>query len=244
MTLQHERTLKALFAHPLTHGLTLRDVQGLIESLGGAVSPLADRRVHIRLADGSQTWLHGLQGPGASTLDAEAVMRLRHLLQAAGLDPQHHEVPGPASPRGDQARRLVLKLSHRHCEAFELDGDRVVHSQLRSDGLWDTRQSTTHRKERDLPGQRAPIDSALLERLCGLIAGADRVLLVGHGTGQSDLRQLLLQHLERRHPALTDRVEAVLTVNDDQLTEARLLALAQEHFGNVPRRHQPPVQGA
>lgn len=244
MTLQHERTLKALFAHPLSHGLTLREVQGLIESLGGAVIPLTDRRVHIRLEDGSQTWLHGLQGPGALTLDAEAVMRLRHLLQAAGLDPQHHEAPGPAAPRGDQARRLVLKLSHRQCEAFLLDGDSVARSQLRSDGLWGTRQSTTHRKERDLPGQRAPIDSDLLERLCERIADADRVLLVGHGTGASDLRQLLLQHLERRHPALVARVEAVLTVNDDQLTDARLLALAHEHFGNVPRRHQPPVQGA
>lgn len=244
MTLQHERTLKALFAHPLAHGLTMREVQGLIESLGGTLTPLADRRVQIRLEDGSQTWLHGVQGPGASPLDAEAVMRVRHLLQAAGIDPAHHEPPGAATPRGDQARRLVLSLSHRLCEAYVLDGEAMDHSRWRSEGIWGSRQSTTHRKERDLPGQRAPIDTALLERLCTLIAAADRVLLVGHGTGQSDLRQLLLEHLQRRHPALASRVEAVLTVNDDQLTEARLLALAREHFGNVPRRHHPPVQGA
>lgn len=244
MTLQHERTLRALFAHPLPHGLTLREVQGLIESLGGAVVPLADRRVQIRLEDGSHTWLHGVQAQGPSTLDEEAVMRLRHLLQAAGVDPRHPQAPGPASVRGDQARRLVLKLSHRSCEAFLLEGDNVEHSQLRSDGVWGTRQSTTHRKERDLPGQRAPIDMALLEQLAKLIAGADRVLLLGHGTGQSDLRQLLLHHLERRHPALLERVDEVLTVNDDQLTDARLLALAQDHCGHRPRRHQPPVQGA
>jgi len=244
MTLQHERTLKALFAHPLPHGLTLREVQGLIESLGGAVTPLGDRRVQIHLEDGSQTWLHGVQGQGGQALDSEAVMRLRHLLQQAGIDPHHPQAPGPGSPRGDQACRLVLKLSHRQCEAYQLEGDSVEHSQLRSDGFWGTRQSTTHRKERDLPGQRAPIDTDLLERLCALIADADRVLLVGHGTGQSDLRQLLLQHLERRHPALSPRVEAVLTVNDDQLTDGKLLAMARDHFGNVQRRHQPPVQGA
>ena len=244
MTLQHERTLRALFSHPLPHGLSFRDVQGLIESLGGTVTPLADRRVHIRLRDGSQTWLHGVRGQGSPALDAEAVMRLRHLLQGAGIDPEHPQASGAAAPRGDQSRRLVLKLSHRQCEAFLLDGDSVEHSQLRSDGFWGTRQSMTHRKERDLPGQRVPIDNDLLERLCERIAMAERVLLVGHGTGQSDLRQLLLDHLERRHPALVSRVDAVLTVNDDQLTDARLLALDREHFGNLPRRQQPPVPGA
>ncbi len=244
MTVQHERTLKVLFAHPLPHGLSLREVQGLIEALGGAVTPLGDNRVQIRLQDGSQTWLHGIHAQGASELDAEAVMRLRHLLRAAGIAPGHPQAPGPASARGDQARLLVLQLSHRRCDAYRLDGDSVAHSQLRSDGLWGTRQSTTHRKERDLPGQRAPIDSALLEQLSAQIASSDRVLLVGHGTGQSDVRQLLLAHLERRHPDLLDRIQAVLTVDDDQLTEARLLALAREHVGQVPRRHHPPVQGA
>jgi hypothetical protein len=243
MTLQHERTLRALFAHPIAHGLTIREVEGLIESLGGAVTHLADRRVQIRLEDGSHTWLHGASQP-AATLDADAVMRLRHLLQEAGVDPLHPGAPGPGTPRGDQARRLVLRLSHRQCEAYQLEGDTVEHSQLRSDGIWGTRQSTTHRKERDLPGQRSPIDTDLLERLCGLIAEAERVLLIGHGTGQSDLRKLLLDHLERRHPALLSRVEGVLTLNDDQLSDGKLLAVAREHFGNLPRRHQPPVQGA
>ena len=75
MTLQHERTLRALFAHPIAHGLTMREVEGLIESLGGAVTHLADRRVQILLEDGSHTWLHGASQP-AATLDADAVMRL------------------------------------------------------------------------------------------------------------------------------------------------------------------------
>lgn len=242
MTVQHERTLKALFAHPLPHGLSLREVQGLIEALGGSVIPLSDNRVQIRLQDGSQTWLHGVQAQGDSDLNAEAVMRLRHLLKAAGIDANHPLAAAAAAPRGDRAHLLVLKLSHRRCDAYRLEGDGVAHSQLRSEGVWGTRQSTTHRKERDLPGQRAPIDSALLEQLCGLIAASDRVLLVGHGTGQSDLRQLLLDHLQRRHPHLADRILAVLTVDDDQLTEARLLALAREQVGQLPRRHLPPHQ--
>lgn len=244
MTDQHARTLKALFAHPMAHGISLREVQGVIETLGGSVTPLGDNRVQIRLQDGSQTWLHGVHAQGASDLDAEAVMRLRHLLRAAGIAPGHPQAPGPAAEGGDQARLLVLLLSHRRCDAYRLEGDSIAHSQLRSDGVWGTHQSTTHRKERDLPGQRAPIDSALLEQLCGEIALCDRVLLVGHGTGQSDLRQLLLAHLERRHPDLLERIQAVLTVDDDQLTEARLLALAREHVGQAPRRHHPQVPGA
>ncbi|MFO7628696.1 MAG: hypothetical protein R6W06_04110, partial [Prochlorococcaceae cyanobacterium] len=80
----HLRTLQALYAHPLQHGVRISKVEALLRSLGAEVSELDNRRIRIRLPQGSETWLHTGCGLRSPDLDGEAVMRLRHFLQAAG----------------------------------------------------------------------------------------------------------------------------------------------------------------
>lgn len=236
MKRHHQRTLAALYAHPLQHGVRLSRVEALLRSLGAEVEERADHRLHIRLPAGQETWLRGGCGVHHPDLDGEAVLRLRQFLRAAGVTPDHPIPEGP-SPRGDQGRRLVLLLNHRHTDAYRLEGEAVEHALLRPHGVWGSDQNLSHRHDRDLAGQRAPLDSAYLASIAAAMADADAVLLLGHGSGASDLRQVLLRHLETHRRDLIERIVAIETVDDSALSEAGLLALARMHFGNLPHRH-------
>ena len=82
-----------------------------------------------------------------------------------------HPVADPHRSGGDQARRLVLYLTHTHThtDAFLLDGDTVEHAALRPHGLWGSDQSLRHRHDGDIAGQRAPLDHAYLDRVVGVV---------------------------------------------------------------------------
>ncbi|MFM8259733.1 MAG: hypothetical protein ACKN83_07915 [Vulcanococcus sp.] len=246
MKRQHLQTLQALYAHPLQHGLRRSRVEALLVSLGADLELLSGHRLQVQLPDGSSTWLHAGKGAHHPCLDGEAVLRLRHLLQAAGITPDHPDASA-ASVRGDQGERLVLQLDHRRAHLWTLQAAGPVASAevslLAAGELWAGDQNLSHRHERDIAGQRAPLDHAYLEQLSARIAEADAVLLLGHGHGQADVRGLLLRHLRLHHPALLERIVGVVALDDTALSEGQLLALAQEHFGNLPHRRPLVVPG-
>ncbi len=235
MKRHHLRTLQALFAHPLQHGVRASRVEALFHALGAEVRERDDRRLQIRMPSGQETWIHTGAGLHQPDLDAEAVMRVRHFLQEAGVTPAHPE-PDAVSPRGDQSHRLVLHLDHRRTDVFRLDGEEVEHAVLRPHGIWGTDENLTHRQDRDQAGQRAAIDSGYLASITAAMTEADAVLLLGHGTGQSDMRQVLLHYLEIHRRDLLERIVGVETLDDGGLSEEQMLAVAREHFGNLPHR--------
>jgi len=238
----HQRTLALLGCHPLPHGLRLSEVEALLAALGADLHREGSR-LEVVFPRGPRSWIHaGGGGLPAGALDAEAIQRLRHLLAAAGISPGHPQ-PVPDAPRGDQALRLVLVLDHRQTRLFRLDGEAVDQAVLRPHGLWASGENLSHRHDRDIAGQRAPLDHAYLEQIALAIEAADAVLLLGHGHGESDLRNLLLRHLRHRHPALLQRIVASVGVDASACSEAQLLALAREQFGNRPHRRDLAAPG-
>jgi len=238
----HQRTLQALFAHPLEHGIRADDVESLLRELGAVVTPLDRQRLAIRLPGGQDSWIHASSGPHRPVLDGDTVLRLRHLLQEAGITPDHPQ-PAATGPRGDQASRLVVHLNRHHSDLWRLEGDNVEHAQLEPHGLWGTGQRLVHRHDRDIAGQRAPLDHAYLNAITEALEGAEAVLLLGHGTGESSMAHLLLQHLQTHRPDLLPRIVATVSLDDGGLSPQGLLAIARQHFGNLPHRHPLVVPG-
>ena len=238
MRRHHLRTLPALHAHPLQHGIRVSRVEALFRALGADVTLLNDRRLLIRMPAGQETWIQLGSGVHKAHLEPDAIMRLRHVLSDAGVTPDHPEAE-PASPRGDQSHRLVLHLDHHRTDAYRLEGEAVEHAVLRPHGVWGSGERLTHRHDRDVAGQRAPMDHAYLADITGAMADADAILLLGHGTGESDMREVLLRHLGTHRRDLLERIVAIETLEDSGLSEAALLAIAREHFGNLPHRHIP-----
>lgn len=242
MDRQALRTLRAIFAHPLDHGVRGSEAAALCRELGAEVEPLDGHRLRIRMPAGQETWIRVGSGVHHPDLDAEAVLRLRHLLREAGVSPEHPEAQASA-PRGDIARRLVLVLEHAATRAYRLEGQEMERSELRPHGLWSCGENLSHRHERDIAGQRAPLDSAYLQELCDAIAAADAVLLLGHGKGESDLRRQLLHHLQTHHHDLLGRIVAEVTLDAGGLSDRAVLAVARQHFGNLPHRRPLQIPG-
>lgn len=238
----HRTTLEALFAHPLRHNIRWDHLLGLWQALGGEIEQLDRQRLRLRLPDGSETWMHSGAGRPHAVLDADAVLRVRHLLLAAGINPAHPQA-AVASQRGDQARRLVIRLDHRHADVYWLQGESVDHATLQPHGLWATGQNLSHRHDRDLAGQRAPTDHDYLQRLTLTLETADRALLLGHGHGESSLMQAFLDHVRRHRPDLLARITATEHLDDPALSEAQLLAHARTCFGNLPHRRAITIPG-
>ena len=87
MHAQHQDTLQALFAHPIQRGIHLQRVIDLCQSLGAEVSHLDQNRLRLRWPHGETTWLHGDSGSSRNTLQPDALLRLRHMLQQQGISP-------------------------------------------------------------------------------------------------------------------------------------------------------------
>jgi hypothetical protein len=235
MKQQHARTLQALFSHPVHHDLRMSDVEALLHHVGIRVEHLSDHRFKLQQPNGLTLTLHAAPGLHHSFLDEDGVLRLRRYLKQGGITPEH-PLAETASPHGDQSRRLVMHLDHRGARLWWLMGDKIETSELHPHGLWNSHQRLSHRHDRDMAGQRAPVDHAFLNQLSDAVLQADRVLLLGHGHGESDLRLLLRKHIEQHHPDLIQRLE-VEVLDDTASTEAELLAVARTHFGNQPQRH-------
>ena len=240
MKQQHAHTLQALFSHPLQHSLRMSDVEALLKHLGGSVEHLSGHRLKLQLGNGSVLILYSASGLHHANVDEEGVLRLRRFLQQAGINPEHPE-SNPRSARGDQSKRLVIHLDHRGAKLWWLEGDAVRETTLTPHRLWASQQRLTHRHDRDIAGQRAPLDFDFLKQLSQAVLEADRVLLLGHGHGQSDARQLLREHLDRHHPGATEHLE-VENVDDTTRSSPELIALARKHFGNLPHRSAPKTQ--
>jgi hypothetical protein len=234
--------LDALFSHLLAQGIRASRVEALLHAMGAEVTPLTARRLKIRLPGGQETWLDLGEGVHHPDLDPEAVLRVRHLLQEAGVTPGHPEAEGPTA-RGDQSPRLVIHLDHHRTDTFLLEGDAVEHAVLTPHGLWGSGENLSHRHDRDIAGQKAPRDFDYLNRILQALEGADAVLLLGHGTGESDMRQLLLAHVRRHRPDLLERLVGVETLSIADPSEGQLIAVAKEHFGNLPHRRPLVIPG-
>jgi len=246
MKRQHRQTLQALDAHPLPHGLRWSRVEALLLSLGAWVEPLADHRLQVHLPTGERLVLHGISDQRHGTLDLQAVQRLRQLLHQAGIRVDHppleanHQAAGPPV---EPHHRLVIRLDHRGAQLWHLRGACLEQAELHPHGLWGSDQNLSHRHERDLAGQRAPLDHAYLEQLSAAIAAADAVLLLGHGHGQADGCSLLTGHLHRHHRGLLERIVGVVRLDDSALSDGELLALAREQFGELPARQPLRIPG-
>jgi hypothetical protein len=130
----------------------------------------------------------------------------------------------------------VIRIDHRLADLYRLNDDEVQHTHIRPHGVWGGDQNLSHRHERDIAGQRAPLDREYLQHISTALEQADQVVLCGHGHGQADVVQLLLKELRQHRPDLLQRVIATERLDDPALSERQLLRLATQHFGSgMPR---------
>lgn len=242
MNTRQLRTLNALFVHPIDRDLRYGQVEALFHALGAEVTHTGSDKLRVSFPEGQETWLHTHTPEQHHAVAADDVERLRHFLESIGITPQH---PDFVSAEAEEAggRRLVLHLSHHQTDAFELVDDQVGHTVLEPYDPWGYLRHLHHEhvNESSWQGQRPPEDPEYLHGLAEAVKNASQVLLVGHGTGRSDMRDVLLKYLRQHHPDLVQKIVGVVTVDETTLTDAELLTFAQEYFGGEVAKRQIPL---
>jgi len=79
---RHRKVLHALFAHPTSANIDVKDVETMFQELGAAVETMSGNRFGITL-NGHTVAFHG----AAHGLAKDEVVRIRHFLTQCGVDP-------------------------------------------------------------------------------------------------------------------------------------------------------------
>ena len=212
------RTYEALFHHPSSHNLKWRDVVHLFETLGG-VTEKANHE-YVFAAGEAQ---HVMRRPHAKDLTSEEIRDLRHLL-AGGAAAEARE---PEVAR--RAVDLLIVIDHHEVRLF--DADLPAHGAAAQDiRPYDPRHFLHHLAHKDQSrehGQRAHEDSTFYERIAGAAVGAERIIIIGRGTGKSDAARHLVEYLATHHAETAANIFGELTADLSHITAPELLALGR-----------------
>ena len=96
-----------------------------------------------------------------------------------------------------------------------------------------------HRSEGHGTGQRAPEEPAYYDAVAKTLAGADAILVMGHGVGKSSAMDHLITYLNTHHPETGRKIAGTIKVDLRARTDSQLLAEAQPILaawqGTAPR---------
>lgn len=124
-------------------------------------------------------------------------------------------------------RNLLITIDHHEARLYRCE-DKGSHAQvIRPHDPHHIRSHLTHRNT-NYAGQRAPEDPAFYKAVAAALRPADQILIIGHATGHSSAKLVLLKYLANHHQSLLERVIGVESV--DQPTENQLLAHARAMF--------------
>ena len=124
---------------------------------------------------------------------------------------------------------LLVVVDHREARLYAID---VSHAALAEHVIkpYDPHHILHHLSHKDHAqerGQRSPEDATFYKRIAGAIAGASRVVLIGHGTGKSNAATHFMQTLQQHHPDIARHVVSELVADIPRLTDPQLLELGR-----------------
>ncbi len=125
---------------------------------------------------------------------------------------------------------MVVSIDHHEAHLFQIDAQShdVSEHTLKPHDPHHFRHHLSHKNEDHERGQRASEDPAFYKSIAQELAGAGRIVLVGHGTGHSNAAEHLTEHLRQHHAEIAQRVAATLSADLSALSDKQLLALARK----------------
>jgi hypothetical protein len=216
------RTLDAIFHHPVPHNLSWMDTLRLLTHLGSAEEK-ADGKYSLTIKGHHIIF----RKPHNKNLEAREVTELRHYLASAGISPQdpYGAAPTPAPETVD----VVVLIDHRGAKLYRVNAA----SNQRGETVtpYDPHHflhHLRHREELREQGQRPAEDLTFYDRIAEALRDADRIVLLSHGTGESNAAQILAERLKKHHPGVYSRVVRQADVNTSAMTEAEIIAYARQ----------------
>ena len=211
------RTLDAIFRHPLAHNLEFRDVVALMAAIGGAEEK---SNGELSFEVGGEKLV--MAKPHGKDLSGSSVQDLRHLLTRAGWAP---DAAAPA-PTAAETVGLIVVIDHAGATLYRGDGG-TSHDQDRQQPLRHFARGMRperHDADRD---EKEPDDDRFFEGVAAALAPAGRIVVIGHGKGQSNEADHLSAYLLSRHKGVHDRIIREIVADLPHMTQAELIGLGR-----------------
>lgn len=157
-------------------------------------------------------------------LGVEEVARLRKFLRDA--------IPGPSPVEAAQPGRMVVVIDHHAAHVYRDFNGKVPQAQetVRPYDPFGFHHHLIHRKEAHYEGQRVPEEKSFYEEIVKDLLPANKIVLVGHGTGTSSAVDHLAKYLKEHHDEISQHVIAIETVDLSALTAPEIEAIAKRHM--------------
>ena len=211
--------LRSLLNGKLPRNLPWSDVVELIGQIG-EVQPHG----HDEFAFVVGTQRAFFKRPHTHDLEVEEVARLRRFLHEAGL-----EKPKPEAPA-----RTVVVIDHHSARIYreqETDGRSVEDkTTVRPYDPFGFQRHLIHWKEAHYQGERVPEETSFYEEVAKDLAGADEIIVIGHGTGTSSAGDFLLEFLKKRYPTIANRIIASEKLDLSALTDREIEEIAKQRM--------------
>ena len=231
----HRSTAQAILSHPVSHNIEWRDVLSLMEAIGD-VSEEHNGKVKVRIGGETET----LHRPSGKDIGEQMVVDLRRMLGAAGITvaalaepPDASADPAVTEPSG----QAILVISYHGADVYPTDAStgapkRIVPEDPRG------RLRTMHHKAGNPEGWYGRIEASWYADLAKALRPAAEVLIIGNGKGHSNGTLRFMQYLAEHDHDLMKRIVGSVETDDEDLTEAKILALARDFYGeDSPRDH-------
>jgi hypothetical protein len=223
LTGSHRRTFDAIFRHPSPHNIDWEDVVALIGKIGDAREE--SNNDFVFEVSGKR---HHLKKPHTKHLTSDEVIDVRHFLMAADFSPLPSEAaahPDPAAPN------LLIVVEHDGAKIYLVD----VSSEDASEHVirpYDPHHLLHHPAHKGHErGHRVPEEPAYFERIAGATALGGRIVVVGHGVGESNAAHHLSEYLRSHHRETYQRIVGEVDADLSSATTPELLVLARKAFG-------------
>ena len=215
LTVVERRVLDRIFQHPLSHNLSWREVIELFEA-AGEVDHTHNGNLVLKLGTDHLTF----EPEQDKDLSADDVMALRHFLSRAGWTPE--TTPDKSLPSADAAMAVVI--DHARARIYDLPLDDARHAPHETHHLHHFIDRIDHDADRQ---ESWPVDTRYFDAVAAALTGDGRIVVVGHGKGQSNEADHLMAYLFKHHSAVHARVAREIVADLPHLTVPQLLALAR-----------------
>ncbi|HVJ52059.1 MAG TPA: hypothetical protein VM689_06340 [Aliidongia sp.] len=223
VTGSNRRTLDAIFRHPVSHNLGWSDVVALLETIG-EVEERSSGEFSLRVGGAH----HLMHKPNTKDLTAADVTGLRHFLASAGWPAG--PAPSPALDPSAETLDLMVVMDHHqariyHVEPLSRDGRELA---IRPYDPHHFLHHPTHKDQSRERGQRASEDHGYYAQIAAALAAGGRIVVVGHGSGKSNVAHHLIEYLHKHHGETYRRIVREIVADLSSETPAQLLDLAQQ----------------
>lgn len=216
LTGAHLRTYNAIFHHPAGHNIAWSDVHGLMREMGSLdLEPNGNlKAVH----DGKTLVLKPSHDKQVETIDE--IVELRHFL--APTVEQAVAAPKPATD-------WLLVIDHHEARIFRSEAKGAVGQKIMP-------QSPEHyfrhaHNSRDFNrGQEKPEPNSFFEPVAEALAGANRILVFGSGTGSGSEMEQFNSWYKEHHREDSKKVVGSVVIDSHHMTNGELLARARTFY--------------